>query len=140
MLLRCCLIHVSIIILRHFLYLLYLCSCLGLDLFMSYVYVLSSHLFFCLFFRIRPIIFGWWKTNSNNKSLATGCYLSFAWYFANFSLALIIKVLTGKKACTMKVLPVQHWLFSNFLFPRFSISILIKFLGYVWQSASCFVY
>ena len=36
MLLRCCLIHVGIIMLRYFLYLLYLCSCLELDLFMSY--------------------------------------------------------------------------------------------------------
>ena len=35
MLLRCCLIHVSIIIVRHVLYLLYLCSCLDLGLFMS---------------------------------------------------------------------------------------------------------
>ena len=35
MLLRCCLIHISIIILRHLLYLLYLCPCLDLGLFMS---------------------------------------------------------------------------------------------------------
>ena len=34
-LLRCCLIHVTIIILRHILYLLYLCPCLGLGLSMS---------------------------------------------------------------------------------------------------------
>ena len=37
MLLRCCLIYISIIILRHFLYLLYLCPCLELGLFMSYL-------------------------------------------------------------------------------------------------------
>ena len=35
MLFRCCLIHIGIIILRHFLYLLYLCLCLELGLFMS---------------------------------------------------------------------------------------------------------
>ena len=34
---RCRLIHKSIIILRHFLYLLYLCPCLDLGLFMSYL-------------------------------------------------------------------------------------------------------
>ena len=37
MLLRCCLIHITIIILRHILYLLYLCPCLDLDQFMSYI-------------------------------------------------------------------------------------------------------
>ena len=37
MLLRCCLIHISIIIPKHFLYLLYLCLCLDVDLFMSYL-------------------------------------------------------------------------------------------------------
>ena len=38
MLLRCCLIHLTIVILRHILYLAYLCRCLGLDLFMPYLY------------------------------------------------------------------------------------------------------
>ena len=37
MLLSCCLIHKSIIILRHFLYLLSLCPCLKLSLFLSYL-------------------------------------------------------------------------------------------------------
>ena len=36
-LLRCCLIHSSIIILRNILYLVYSCPCLGLGLFMSYL-------------------------------------------------------------------------------------------------------
>ena len=36
-LLRCCLIHMSIIMLRHFLHLLCLCLCLDLGLFMSYL-------------------------------------------------------------------------------------------------------
>ena len=46
MLLRCCLIHISVIILRHFLYLLYLCPCLDLGLFMSYI----CDLFFIVIF------------------------------------------------------------------------------------------
>ena len=81
MLLKCCLIHKSIIILRHFLYLLYLCPCLDLWSVWSVFHfhfhfhminhIISwkqTHLFFCLFFRICPIIiFGWqygWRMNS----------------------------------------------------------------------------
>ena len=37
MLLNCCLIHISINILRHILYLVYLYPCLGLGLFMAYL-------------------------------------------------------------------------------------------------------
>ena len=37
MLVRCCLIHIFIIKLRHILYLVYSCQCLGLGLFMSYL-------------------------------------------------------------------------------------------------------
>ena len=78
MLLRFCLIHKSIVILRLFLYLLYLCPCLDQSLYMShlcdlfFIFIFISikvtfnlintdiHVF-CLFFRIRicPIIFGW---------------------------------------------------------------------------------
>ena len=45
MLLSYCLIHIAIVILRHILYLVYLCPCLGLGLFMSYlcdVFFISS--------------------------------------------------------------------------------------------------
>ena len=37
---RCCLIHIIIIIMRHILYLAYLCPCLCLGLFISYLCVL----------------------------------------------------------------------------------------------------
>ena len=40
MLLRCCLVHISIIILRHFFNLLYLCPCPDLGLFMYRIYVI----------------------------------------------------------------------------------------------------
>ena len=54
MLLRCCLIHVTIIILRYILYLVYLCPCLGL--FMFYLCDLFS--IFCLIFIvINHVIF-----------------------------------------------------------------------------------
>ena len=74
MLFRCCFIHVNIIILRHILYLVYLCLSLGLGLFMLYLcdlcFIFSlvfivinnitslkqTHLFFT-FFTISPNIF-----------------------------------------------------------------------------------
>ena len=44
MLLRCCLIDISANILRHILYLVFLCPCIGLSLFMSYLCDLFSFL------------------------------------------------------------------------------------------------
>ena len=72
MLLRCCLIHKSIIILRHFLYLLSLSSYLDLGLFMSYlcdlffvfifIFIMINHIILWIqtfmFFRVCPYIFG----------------------------------------------------------------------------------
>ena len=52
MLLRCCLIHITIIILTHILYLVYLCQCLGLGQFMLY----HCHLFFIFSFIFIVII------------------------------------------------------------------------------------
>ena len=55
-----CLIHISIILLRHFLYLLYLCPCLDLGLFMSYL----CNLFFIFIFTVIMInhIISWIQT------------------------------------------------------------------------------
>ena len=61
MLLRCCLIHISIIIVRHFLYTLYLCSFLDLGLFMSYICDLFF-IFFFIFITINCII-SWTQTH-----------------------------------------------------------------------------
>ena len=60
MLLTRCLIHTSIMILRYFLYLLYLCPCLGLGLFMSYL----CDLFFVFIFIFTMInrVISWVKT------------------------------------------------------------------------------
>ena len=55
MLLRCCLIHKSITIMRRFLYLLYLCPCLDLVLFMSYLCDLFFF-FFSIFIMINCTI------------------------------------------------------------------------------------
>ena len=67
MLFRCCLIHLSIIIQRHFflgLSMSYLCDQFFMFMFIFVIIkrIISwtqTHLFFCLFFRIWPIIFGW---------------------------------------------------------------------------------
>ena len=55
-LLRCYLIHVSIIMLRHFWYLLYLCSCLDLGLFMSFMCDLLLTFIFVSLWLINRII------------------------------------------------------------------------------------
>ena len=48
------------------------------------------------------------KQFSNSRSLAIGCCLTFAWFFGNFRLALLIKVLPIKK-CVIHL--------HNYLFP-----------------------
>ena len=55
MLLRCCLIHINIMILRHFLYLLYLWLCLELGLFMPCLCDLT------FFFVFIFIMINYWK-------------------------------------------------------------------------------
>ena len=113
-LLSYCLIHITIIITRYILYSVYLCPCLCLCLFRSYlckiffifslIFIVTdnassfkeTYLFFGTFFRMSPIIFGC----SNSKCSVSGCCLAFVWFFANFSLALLIVVLLIKKACT----------------------------------------
>ena len=125
MLLWCCLIHISIIIVRQVICLLYLCPCLDLGLFMSYlcdiffisififiminriISLIQTHLFFCSFFRMCPIIFGWyrgWRIWINfklqNVGLTVLLSICFFIFFPNFSLALLIKVLLIKqRAC-----------------------------------------
>ena len=77
MLLWCCLIHITIIILRNVLYLVYLRLYLGVGLFMSYlldaffifrlVFIIMNHiislkqasLFFADFLKISPLTFRW---------------------------------------------------------------------------------
>ena len=97
-LLRCCLIHISIIIVRHFLYLLYLCPWLDLGLFMSYLcdlfFSFSSsfslwlivrsheyrHICSLVYFSEYVQLFSDEKYEqfSNIKSSASGCCLAFA--------------------------------------------------------------
>ena len=75
--LKCCLIHITIIIMRNIIYLLYLRPCLHLSLFMSnlrdlfFIFIvifimfncliswIQTHLLFRLLFRMWPLTFGW---------------------------------------------------------------------------------
>ena len=85
-------------------------SCLELSLVMSYrsnlffifnfikinLIIIQTYLLFCRLFRKRPITLGWlrgWRIAIFWKSSASGCCLAFAWFFGNFSLALLIKML-----------------------------------------------
>ena len=99
-LLRCCLIHISIIILRHFLYLLYLCPCLEIgrlkwylcDLFFIFIliFIVVNHIIsetdtsYLAYFLECILLFLDDKVNeegeyfSNSKSSASGCCLEFA--------------------------------------------------------------
>ena len=117
MLVECCLILISIIIPRHFLYLAYVRPCLDVDLFMTYLCDLfffftliiinqiislkQTHLFFCKFFQNTPCYF--WKSKEskrkkrkqiifNKQKFSLRVLLSFCLiFFANFSLVLLIK-------------------------------------------------
>ena len=102
---------------RHVLYLVYLCPCLGLGLFISYLcdrLLIFSLIFIVVnqnrrtVFKTSPIIYLilFLKVDeeseyfSSRKSSASGCCLAFAYFLANFSVALVINVLLIKKVCS----------------------------------------
>ena len=113
-LLRCPLIHISNIILRFILYLIYLCSCQGLALFMylcdlffilSFISIVINHItlfkqkhLFCVHIFRTFLLFLDNNVDENANSSASGCCLVFAWFFAYFSLALLIKVFLIKRS------------------------------------------
>ena len=135
MLLRCCLIHITITILRPILFLVYLCPCLGLGLFMSnlcdlffifsLIFIVIIHITLFkhtyLLFRIFPItsdnVDEESKQFSNSKSSASGCCLAFVWSFPNFSLTLLVNVLL-KKAYSVRPQPSKLFIFSRFSGPK----------------------
>ena len=120
MLLRCCLIQISVIVLRCLIYLLYLCPCLHLGLFMSYLR--ESVFIFVFIFIMANCIISWRQTClffclllfddnvveecqwfSDVKSSASGWCLAFAWFFVSLSLVLLIKVLLIKKHVVKRI-------------------------------------
>ena len=75
-LLKSCLIHISIIILSHFLYLLYMCPCLDVGLFMSY---LCDLCFFFLFIFIMTNRIIWWIQTLVRLLNFWSMYVFFGW-------------------------------------------------------------
>ena len=71
---------------------------------------------------------------SNSKSSASRCCLAFAWFFANFILALLMKVLPFKKACIFskskssasRCCLAFAWFFANFSLTLFIKVLLVK--------------
>ena len=119
MLLRCCLIHISIIILWHFLCLVYLCPCLALRPFMSYlchlffisIFILinhiislkQSHVIFLHFLEYALLFLDiTFLKNANNfqktKSSASAYCLAFAWFFYQFQPGATYKSVAYKKS------------------------------------------
>ena len=129
MLLRCYLIHITIIILRYILHLVYLCPSLGLSLFMTYLsdlfFIFSltftvinritslkqTHLFFVHFLEYL-LLFSDDNVDeesekfSNSQCSPSGCSWAFAWFFANFSLALLM---------TFTLITTKHWKLTKWL-------------------------
>ena len=101
MLLRCCLIHLSIIILRHY-----------FSLSSSLRLIVLSHEFrrtySFAYFLEKVLLFSHegCEQFSTSKSSASRCCLAFLWFFAYFSLALLIKMLLIKKG-VFKAKPVS---------------------------------
>ena len=122
MLLRCCLIHIATIILRHILCLVYLCPWLGLSIFMSYlcdrIFIFSlifiainhTYLFFVHFLEYLPLclddnVVEKSDKFSNSKSSASGCSLAFVWFFCQFQPGVthkLMKVLLIKMSVTQR--------------------------------------
>ena len=121
MLLRCWVIYITIIILKHILYLVYLCRSLCLGLFLSHLcdlfFIFSlifivinhmtslrqMHLSFVNFLEYLLLflddnVYEESEKFSNKESSASGCCLVFAYFFANFSQVLLIKVFLIKKS------------------------------------------
>ena len=112
--------HLTITVLTNILYLVYLSKCLDLGLFVSYLcnlfFIFSlivisinnisplkqTYLLFVYFLEYLLLFLDdnmdeESKHFSNSKSSPAGCCLTFAWAFANFSLALLIKLMLIKK-------------------------------------------
>ena len=126
MLLQGCLIHMTFILLKRIIYVVYSCPYLGLGLFMPHLFDLffiSSLIFtvinhitsfkqmylFLIHFLEYLLLFlndnvdEESEQYSNSKSSTSGCCLAFALFFAKISLTLLIKVLLIKKLCIILV-------------------------------------
>ena len=130
MFLRCCLIHISIIILRHFLYLPYLCPCLGLGLFVVFMWSIfyfhphfrHDSLFNLSFLRIFPVSFRWerwWRIWIIFKcqKFSLGVLLSICLIFNQFQrgVACKISVCSVEKNTAMEKRKILIYISLNYL-------------------------
>ena len=134
MLLSCCLIHIAIIILRGILYLVYLCPCLDLALFMSYlcdlififslIFIVINHITsfkqpywfsynFCMITWIRKTIFKY--------KFSFSVLLRFCLIFYQFSSGVAYKSVAYKKSVYITVS-------STYIYTLFYISMEISLL------------
>ena len=91
MLLRCCFIHISIITVRHFLYLLYLCSWLDLG-----IYIISMWcIFFIFIFIFIDLLYK--LVNMNIHTYQSHEY-AFAWFFQQFQPGIAYKRVAYKES------------------------------------------
>ena len=114
MLLSCCSIHISIIILRYFC-LLYLCPCLALGLFLLYlcglffintfIFILNKYMlaFLLILYNMSYYMHKECEWLSNIYSSASWWCLAFVWFFDSLCLTLLIKALLIKKVCNAAV-------------------------------------
>ena len=152
MLLRCCLVHICVIIMRPFLYLLYFCPCLDLGLLMSDVCNLLF--FFSIFIRINYIIsliqtfflllifqstsyYFWmiiWMKNVSNFQI--GWCLAFAYFFCQFQLCVAYKRFSYKKIvqyiCFLYLLTSKLF-FQNYIEMELKIFFIIFQEFFEWQ-------
>ena len=108
MLLRCCLKHITTIAIRYILYLVHLCIYIFRP---RSIYVVSKwsmfHFQLNFYFHqsynlIKTLYLEYillFLHDNVGDNAVSGCCLAFAWFFANFSLVLLIKVLLIKKVC-----------------------------------------
>ena len=134
MLLSCCLIHIAIIILRGILYLVYLCPCLDLALFMSYlcdlififslIFIVINHITsfkqpywfsynFCMITWIRKTIFKY--------KFSFSVLLRFCLIFYQFPSGVAYKSVAYKKSVYITVS-------STYIYTLFYISMEISLL------------
>ena len=107
MLLRCCLVHISIVLLNTFLFSIFV------SMSSRIISWIQTHLFFCLFFRICPSISGWkmWIVFKYQKFRLMVLF-KICLIFANFSLALLKSVAyTKKRVMRNNILriPLMFW-------------------------------
>ena len=135
---------------RHSLYVLYLCPCLDLclfisnlcDLFLIFIFIfiivnriiswIQTHTFLCLFLEFFLLLLDENLDEECEWSSASRCCLAFSWFFANFSLALLIKVLLIKKSVYI-VVPSLRLYFNSALSSLWIVSSKMLSRKFTWQ-------